>query len=86
MPYATVEKYQEKLEGDYEARCPTCGWTTKLRLHTGCGLNIGDTAYNDSSHGVSGCLKCKRTSLVITKVPAPPVPPSPKGFWKIPTE
>jgi hypothetical protein len=86
VPYATVEKYREKLEGEYEARCPHCGWTTKLQLHTGCGLNIGDSAYLDPSHGVSGCLKCKRSVLVITRVPPPSELPSPKGFWKIPTE
>jgi hypothetical protein len=87
MEYEFIDRHIDPLLSDYEAACdyPGCGWTTKVRMHSGVGLKVGDLVYRDPENEVFGrCVKCKRRSLRITKVPPQESPPDPKGFWKLP--
>ena len=84
-----IDPYHDPLAGEYEAACSweDCGWTAKLKLNLGMKLQVGDKVYRDpSNERVGKCVKCKRYSLVITKVPEGTGPVQPRGFWKIPTE
>jgi hypothetical protein len=89
MEYESIDHTIDPLMADYETACsyPGCGYTAIIKMHPGAGVKVGDLVYRDPEREAFGrCVKCKRYSMKVTKAPTPPLPPSPKGFWKIPTE
>lgn len=78
--------YNDPLQGDYEASCKHCGWTTKLRLNLGAGLKIGDKVYADPDNQFFGrCNRCRRHGLYITQSPEREIDTNRQGFWRVPS-
>ncbi len=89
MEYEFYDHTFDPLMADYVAKCdfPGCEWSTKIKLHPGVGLKIGDLVYLDPENETFGrCMKCKRHSLRIIMAPETAETAKPKGFWRIPTE
>lgn len=71
----------------YEATCTDCGFVKKIAASTSSGYKVGSDVARDEDPHLNRCNRCKKYgTLKISKVPPPPEPKKPQGFWKIPEE
>jgi hypothetical protein len=73
------------LYQEFRARCRNCTFELKFNEAMSAGYRVGDSMYMDPTDDTKGrCGRCKTYTMVIIKVPEPPTPVQPDGFWKIP--
>jgi hypothetical protein len=71
---------------DIEATCTVDGWKKKFKFVNGMRLRVGDPLPRGEDPNFDTCMRCKRKSMRVTKVPEAPSPLPPRGFWRVPTE
>lgn len=79
------------LYGCYEATCHDAShasqpWVKRFSFVNGMKLDIGDPLPSGEDPNFDTCGRCKKKTLVISKVPDSLPAPQPEGFWRIPTE
>lgn len=81
--------YSEELgavESKYELTCTRCGARqVNFFYPSGAGLALGDVLAKDRTDSTIGrCLRCKRHTMEVTKVPEQSSPAKVQGFSKVP--
>ena len=76
----------DPLAHDVEFTCSACGLLHKMSVDLSCNLKIGDAPYRDPRRPEFGkCKRCKKRTLVASKVPVTTSPVKLPGFWAPPT-